>query len=151
MADLLEDMFAQMIECRLQLQDGNFLVFQDKAIVHNVSGTPPSSGYTVFPGVELPGFAMAPARLTDSSSQADNLTCSTDSSAPRLAQVNACATSARGPNCCIDTALYMVSATVLLTHSDNLCLHGCFGSTIPEKYNMLWQSCWLALRACFCS
>lgn len=105
-----------MIECGLQLQDGSFLEFQDKAVIHNVSGTSPSSGYTVFLGIDLPAYAMAPARLTDASRGDDNLSCSTNSSAPYLAQVDACANDiAGGLECCFNATLYMVGATVLLT------------------------------------
>ena len=90
-------------------------MFQDKAVVHNVSGTLASSDYTVFPGIDLPGYAMTPVRLTNTSNQDEHPSCSTHSSALRLAQVDACAASmASGPDCYIDTALYMVGATVLL-------------------------------------
>lgn len=62
------------------------------AIAQNVTGTLPSSGYTVFPGVDVPRdtYNMAPVSNT----------CSKNGSAPYITQVNGCAS--RMETCCLD-------------------------------------------------
>ena len=61
-------------------------------IAQNVTGTLPSTGYTVFPGVTVPldTYSMAPVSNT----------CSTNTSAPYITQVNECAS--RMETCCLD-------------------------------------------------
>ena len=83
---------------------------QDKAAQHNVIGTLPSNGYTVFPGVDMPGhYELIPVDLSAPVGRNANLACSNNHTAPNITQVNACASS-RGV-CCIDTGPYQVSAT----------------------------------------
>ena len=92
-----------------ELQDGILLVLPDKAVLHYVSGTPPSTGFTVFPGVALPqdydlaSFDQAAAL----GGTTPFITCSVDNSAPNLTQINTCA-QGFGGRCCIDTTEHQV-------------------------------------------
>ena len=84
----------------LVLQDGYFLILgQDKAAAHSVNGSMPSTGYTLFPGVDTPfHYDIGPL----------NHTCSTNATAPNITQVNACALTHNSGVCCIDTSAYEV-------------------------------------------
>ena len=88
--------------CMLHLQDGYFLVLQqDEAIMHNITGTSPGTGYTVWAGADMPyeyDFSLV------------NGTCSSNSTAPYITEVNACSNYER---CCINTTAYTVSALLL--------------------------------------
>ena len=96
----------------LELQDGNYLVLQDKAAMHNITGTPPSAGYTVFPGVDVPNrYDIKPVDVSTLAARNIDLSCSTNHSAPNLTQVNMCA-KGRGV-CCIDTGPYQVGEAML--------------------------------------
>lgn len=96
----------------LELQDGYFLVVQDKAAIHNITGTPLSAGYTVFPGVDVPGhYDIKPIDTSTPAEPDIDLSCSRNQSAPNITQVNTCA---KGRSvCCIDTGPYQVGEATL--------------------------------------
>lgn len=90
----------------LYLQDGYFLVLeQDHAILHNITGTSPATGYTIFAGADMPSsYNLSLA----------NGTCSNNQTAPNITQVDTCALSYPDNNiCCINTRAYKVCALLL--------------------------------------
>lgn len=99
------------------LQDGNVIVVQDKAATQNVTGDLPSSGYTAFPGVDVQ-LDITPA----------NNSCSTNRSAPLVAQVNECASKYGWAFCCLEIDLGLdprqVSHTKLARESLTSAYHG---------------------------
>jgi len=74
---------------------------QDKAAGHSVLGSSPSTGYTVFPGVDAPSsYNFAPV----------NSTCSSNRTAPNATDVNSCSNYNSGLGiCCLDAGPYTVS------------------------------------------
>ena len=83
-----------------ELQDGTFLVLQPEAIAHNLSGSPPLTGYTFFLGVNISQYDLLPVNKTTG-----GLTCSTDPAASNITLIDQCADAT---SCCIDTATYQV-------------------------------------------
>jgi len=93
---------AGLSDCKCNLQDGRFLALgQDKAAGHSVLGSSPSTGYTVFPGVDTPkSYNFAPV----------NSTCSSNRTAPNVTDVNSCSNNSSGLGiCCLDDSPYTTS------------------------------------------
>lgn len=112
----LTDIVNLLCKC-FKLQDGYYIVVQDKDAGHNITGIPQSAGYTVFPGVDVPGnYDMKPVDVSTPAEPNLDLSCSMNRFAPNITQVNACA-KGRGI-CCIDTGLYLVRSHTCYT----LCL-----------------------------
>lgn len=74
---------------------------QDEAAGHSVLGNPPSTGYTVFPGMDTSlRYNSAPL----------NSTCSSNRTAPNVTDVNSCSNYNSGLGiCCLDAGPYTVS------------------------------------------
>lgn len=123
-------------------QDGYFLVVQDKATIHNITGTPPSAGFTVLPGIDVPNqYDMKPADTSTLLERNVDLSCSTNHSAPNLTQVDTCA-KGRGV-CCIDTGPYQVGEAMFASLS-NTSRPFLFSQMLAQQRltmgHMSWQS-----------
>ena len=137
-----------MVKRPYDMQDGYFLVLQDKTAIHNVSGSQPSTSYTVFPGIDLPGYYdIKHVRLPATDSPDTNFSCSTNSYAPNITQVNECADLNPGGVCCIDTAPYQVGTTVL---SNVLSCREKWKATSLKPSLELHNKCSLIVRCAVC-
>jgi len=106
------------------MQDGYFLVVgQDEAASHSVTGTPPSTGYNLFPGVDTPHlFDFGPV----------NHTCSSNRTATNITEVNECSNANSGV-CCIDTTPYQVGQLLLLLSLLRQLPHTAWQRAVPNS------------------